>query len=210
MNKDNLFVYKLQPEDHGKKFEVILARKFHFSRKLLQKIKIGQNAWVDEEFVYLTTRGQTGQTLVVNLSVEEESTICGEDIPIDILYEDGFFLAVNKPSNQVMHPNSQYRSATLGNAVVGYWESKGESRPFRPISRIDRNTSGIVLIAKNRYAHQQLDWLSGKNLVEKIYLGIVKGSFPMDQGVLDSPIRIKPGSKIVREVHPEEIGRAHV
>ncbi|KUO66322.1 MAG: RNA pseudouridine synthase [Gracilibacter sp. BRH_c7a] len=203
MDKDNLFIYQLQPEDEGKRFENLLARRFHFSRKVLQKIKIGQNVWVDGKFVYLNTRGQAGQTLVVKVSEDEDSTIVGENLPIDIIYEDSLFLAVNKPPGQVVHPNSLYKSGTLANAVVGYWESKGESRPFRPVSRIDRNTSGIVLIAKSRYAHQQLARVSVKNQVEKKYLGVVGGSFPLDKGVFDSPIGVQPGSKIVREIHPQ-------
>lgn len=202
MDKDNLLVYQLQSEDEGKRFQHILARRFHFSRKLLQKIKIGQKIWVDGKFVYLNTKGRVGQTLVVKISEEEDSTIEGEELPIDIIYEDNLFLAVNKPPGQVVHPNSLYKSGTLANAVVGYWERKGESRPFRPISRIDRNTSGIVLIAKSRYAHQQLARIAAKNQVEKKYLGVVEGSFPLDKGVFDSPIRVQPGSKIIREIHP--------
>ncbi len=203
MDDENLLIYELQPEDEGKRFKHILARRFHFSRKLLQKIMIGQNVWLDGKFVFLNTRGQAGQTLVVKISQAEDSTIEGENLPLDIIYEDNLFLAVNKPPGQVVHPNSLYKSGTLANAVVGYWESKGESRPFRPISRIDRNTSGIVLIAKSRYAHQQLARISAKNQVEKKYFGIVGGSFPLDEGIFDSPIRVQPGSKIVREIHPE-------
>lgn len=203
MDKDNLLIYKLQKEDEGKRFKHILARRFHLSRKLLQKIMIGQNVWLDGKFVFLNTRGQAGQTLVVKISQDENSTIHGEDLPIDIIYEDNLFLAVNKPPGQVVHPNSNYKSGTLANAVVGYWENKGETRPFRPVSRIDRNTSGIVLIAKNRYAHQQLARIAAKNQVEKKYLGIVGRSFPLDKGIFNSPIRVQPGSKIVREIHPE-------
>ncbi len=203
MDKDNLLIYTLQIEDEGKRFKHILARRFHLSRKLLQKIMVGQNVWLDGKFVFLNTRGQAGQTLVVKVSQEEHSTIDGEDLPIDIIYEDNLFLAVDKPPGQVVHPNSLYKSGTLANAVVGYWENKGETRPFRPISRIDRNTSGIVLIAKNRYAHQQLARIANKNLVEKKYLGVVGGSFPLDEGIFDSPIRVQPASKIVREVHPQ-------
>lgn len=203
MNDENRLIYQLQPEDEGKRLERILFRRFHLSRKLLQKIKMGQNVWLDDKFVYLNTTGRAGQTLVVNLLQEEDSTLSGEDLALDILYEDSLFLAVNKPPGQVVHPTPLHRCGTLANAVVGYWERKGEFRPFRPVSRIDRNTSGIVMVAKSRYSHQQLAHLSATNLVEKKYLGLVEGSFPLKEGVLDYPIRVQPGSKIVREVHPE-------
>lgn len=201
MNANKLFTYTLTPEDDGRKYQDILLRRFHFSRKVLQKLKVGENVWIDGKFTYLTARGKTGQTLVVNILEEEPATVSGETLPIEILFEDEIFLAINKPPGQVIHPNSRYQTGTLANVVVGYWESKGEARPFRPVSRIDRNTSGVVLIAKSRYAHQQLAALSIRNKVEKKYLGIVEGDFPLEQGEWPLPIRIKPGSKIVREVH---------
>ncbi|NLI91909.1 MAG: RluA family pseudouridine synthase [Peptococcaceae bacterium] len=203
MFSDTIFTYVLKKEDEGKKLEEILYRHFHFSRKLIQKIKIGENAWLDGEFVFLNTRGKAGQTLTVNIMGEELSTIEGENNPIHILYEDDLFLAVNKPPGQTVHPNSRYPFGTLANSVVGYWESKNESRPFRPISRIDRNTSGIVLIAKTRFAHQQLAWQAGKNLLGKRYLGIVEGQFFPDQGEFSSPIALQAGSKIIREISPK-------
>jgi 23S rRNA pseudouridine1911/1915/1917 synthase len=203
MTANTLFTYTLIPEDDGRKFQDILLRRFHFSRKVLQKLKIGENVWIDGNFTYLTARGKTGQTLAVNILEEEPATIRGELLPIEIIYEDEIFLAVNKPPGQVIHPNSRYRTGTLANAVIGYWGSKGETRPFRPVSRIDRNTSGIVLIAKSRYAHQQLAALSVKNKVEKKYLGLSEGHSPLTQGEWSFPIRLKPGSKIVREAHPD-------
>lgn len=203
MNKEGLFIYQIKPEDEGKKFEHLLFRKFHFSRKIIQKLKVGENVWLDQKFVYLNTRGQAGQILVVNLAEPESSTISGEQSPIDILFEDDLFLAVNKPAGQLVHPTCLNTFGTLGNAVVGYWEKEGIKRPFRPIFRIDRNTSGIVVIAKNRYAHQQLARISAKNQVAKKYLGVVTGSFPLEEGVFDSAIRVQPGSTVVREIHPD-------
>ncbi|UWG98947.1 RluA family pseudouridine synthase [Dehalobacter sp. DCM] len=203
MTDIRLFIYTLTSEDDGRKFQDILLRRFHFSRKILQKLKIGENVWVDGQFTYLTSRGHAGQTLSVNIQDDASATVPGEPLPIDILYEDDLFLAVNKPPGQVVHPNARYQSGTLANAVLGYWENKGESRPFRPISRIDRNTSGIVLIAKSRYAHQQLASLSAKNEVEKIYLGLVQGKIPLDEGTWSTPIRLKAGSKIQRIAAPD-------
>lgn len=203
MTDEKLFLYTLTNDDEGRKYQDILFRRFHFSRRVLQKLKLGENVWVDGRFTYLTARGHAGQTLSVNTQDEESPTVQGELLPLTILYEDDLFLAVNKPPGQVVHPNARYQSATLANAVLGYWESKGEPRPFRPVSRIDRNTSGIVLIAKSRYAHQQLASLSAKNKVSKMYLGIVTGNMTPNEGEWSFPIRLKSGSKIVRETAPD-------
>lgn len=201
-SKAGLMTYVLTSEDEGRKLEEILLRRFHLSRKVLQKLKIGENAWLDGKFVYLNTRGKVGQTLTVKITEQESATIQGENLSISILYEDDLYLAVNKPPGQVVHPNSLYQSGTLANAVVGYWAGKNESRPFRPVSRIDRNTSGIVLVGKTRFAHQQLSWQTKRNLVEKKYLGIVQGCFPLAEGEFPYPIALKPGSRIVREINP--------
>jgi len=198
-----IFTYVLKPEDERKKLEQLLFRQFHFSRKLLQKIKVGENAWLDGKFVYLNTRGLAGQTLKVNLLEEESTSIVGDDTALDILFEDDLFLAVNKPAGQIVHPNPRYPTGTLANAVLGYWKKKHESRLFRPIFRIDRNTSGIVVIAKTRYAHQQLAWQSDKNLIDKKYLGLVQGAVTQERGEFSYPIGLQPGSKIVREIHQD-------
>lgn len=202
MPTEQLFTYTLTAEDEKRKIQEILLRRFHFSHKVLQGIKQGENAWLDGEFVRLNTRGKAGQTLVVNVGPKEYSNLPAEAAPLDILYEDEILLAVNKPAGQVVHPTGGYLSGTLANAVTGYWENSGQSRPFRSIFRIDRNTSGIVLIAKSRFAHQQMAWLSARNLVNKNYFGFVQGIFPLEKGEFSSSIRLKEGSGIIRQTHP--------
>lgn len=203
MLKDDLWEYTLQPQDHGKKYQEILARKFHFSRKLLQKLKQGEHAWVNGKFTYLTTRGKAGDQLALQLQMEEMPNIPGELLPLDILFEDEFLLIANKPHGQVVHPTPRYPSGTLGNAVVGYWNSKDTPHPFRPVHRIDRNTSGIVVIAKNRFTHQQLAYQLEHKLIHKYYIGFVHGQIEEDQGIIDQPIGLVPGSFIQHTVSPE-------
>ncbi|NLO98306.1 MAG: RluA family pseudouridine synthase [Peptococcaceae bacterium] len=203
MTTGKLFTYVLKPEDHGKKYEDILRRRFCFSAKLIQRLKIGEKVWVDGKFTFLNVRGQAGQTLVANIEEEEIPTIRAEHLPLEILFEDSFFLAVNKPPGQVVHPTRGYQTGTLANAVTGYWLEKGEPRIFRPVFRIDKNTSGLVLIAKSRYTHHQMNVLTARNKIVKKYLGLVQGQFPRDEGQFDQSIRLKNGSFIQREVHEE-------
>lgn len=202
-NEFDLWTYTLQPTDEGKKYEEILSRQFHFSRKLLQNLKIGERVWVDGQFRFLNARGRAGETLTIQLHTSESTTIPGENLPLEILYEDEYILAVNKPAGQVVHPTPRYPTGTIGNAVVGYWLARGEARPFRPIHRIDRNTSGVVVVAKNQFAHQQLAWQLEHHKIHKRYLGIVDGCVQKDQGTVDAPISLIPGSFIQRQVSPE-------
>lgn len=203
MQKEELWEYTLQPQDNGKKYQDILAHKFHFSRKLLQSLKQGEHAWINGKFTYLTARGQAGDLLSVQLLGEEPPNIPGEQLPLDILFEDDYLLIVNKPPGQVVHPNHRYPTGTLGNAVVGYWQAKETPHRFRPIHRIDRNTSGVVVIAKSRFAHQQLAYQLEHNLIHKHYLGFVQGCVLEDQGKMDQTIALTPGSFIQRTVSPD-------
>lgn len=203
MTLNDLWQYTLQPSDHGRKYQEILSRKFHFSRGLLQELKQGENVWVDGVFTYLTARGAAGQTIAIQLGLEEAATIAGERLPLNILFEDDYLIAVDKPPGQVVHPTPRYPSGTIGNAVVGYWEQKGEARTFRPIHRLDRNTSGVILIAKNRFAHQQLAWQLERGTIVKKYLGFVGGQFAQNAGLMDGPIGLAPGSFIQRQVRPD-------
>lgn len=202
MNRPNLWEYRLRAEDSGQKYLSILQHKFHFSVKLLQRLKQGERVWVNGKFSYLTTRGKEGDTLSIQLFSEEEASIQGEDLPLDILYEDEYLLAVNKPVGQVVHPNRRYPTNTLGNAVIGHWERKGENRLYRPIHRIDRNTSGVVVVAKNQFAHQQLAWQLERGHIHKRYHGFVEGVVPEDEGTIDDPIGFAPDSFIKRQINP--------
>ena len=211
MNAQNtLWEYRLQAEDSGQKYLTILLHKFHFSLKLLQRLKQGERVWVNGSFTYLTARGKEGETLSIQLFSDEEANIPGEDLPLAILYEDEYLLAVNKPVGQVVHPTHRYLTNTLGNAVIGYWERKGERRLYRPIHRIDRNTSGVVVIAKNQFAHQQLAWQLERGQLHKRYFGFVEGVVCETEGTIDDPIGFAPDSFIKRQVQPKgQSARTH-
>jgi 23S rRNA pseudouridine1911/1915/1917 synthase len=196
-----LWEYRLQSGDSGQKYLTILLHKFHFSLKLLQRLKQGERVWVNGVFTYLTARGKEGETLSILLHSDEETNIQGEDLPLDILYDDEYLLAVNKPVGQVVHPTHRYLTNTLGNAVIGYWERKGEHRLYRPIHRIDRNTSGVVIIAKNQFAHQQLAWQLERGQILKRYYGFVEGVVRENEGTIEDPIGFAPDSFIKRQVH---------
>lgn len=199
-SQHTLWEYHLQGEDSGQKYLSILRHKFHFSLKLLQRLKQGERVWVNGSFSYLTARGKEGDRLSIQLFSNEEATIPGEDLPLAILYEDEYLLAVNKPIGQVVHPNHRYLTNTLGNAVAGYWERQGEQRLYRPIHRIDRNTSGVVIIAKNQFAHQQLAWQLERGRIHKRYYGFVEGIVCENQGSIVDPIGFAPHSFIKRQV----------
>ena len=135
--------------------------------------------------------------IVVSLPEEESSFIEPREGELDIVFEDSHLLVVNKPPYMPVHPAKQHQTDTLANIAVWYAAQKGESYVFRTHNRLDRNTSGLVLIAKDKYSVNLL-----KNKVRKTYLALVHGQ-PKEEGTVDAPIGLRDDSKIVRCVRPD-------
>ncbi len=126
-----------------------------------------------------------------------ESRLAPESVELDILYEDDYILAINKPAGMVVHPGAGVASGTLANAVLGYLGSSnlsdigGKDRPG-VVHRLDRETSGVILIAKRNDVHYRLSRLFEERKVGKTYLARVWGSLEFDEDVVDVPIERHP------------------
>lgn len=190
--------YKITENDENKTVKAILQNQLHLSNRLITKLKTHQKILVNQQVAWVNEIPPVGALIQVILEIEEEDNILPQKGDLDILYEDEFFLAVNKPANLVVHPSSYHPDSTLANFVKEYLKNH---KKIRPINRIDRDTSGIVLFAKNEYIQEAF-----KNLPEKPqkeYIAIVWGTFSQKQGTISLPIARKPGSLIEREVNFE-------
>ena len=118
---------------------------------------------------------------------------------LTILYEDAHLLAVDKPAGMLIHPSHSKLTGTLANLVLGYYQTTGQSCAFHPLTRLDRDTSGIVLLAKNAHIHSLLQ----NTPVRKTYHALVYGCPPKDSGTIDAPIARKPLPSLLREVNPD-------
>lgn len=137
---------------------------------------------------------KAGAVITVNLPGEQSEYIEPVEGKLDILYEDSFILAVNKPPFMPVHPVKQHQTDTLANIVVYYAHKRGESYVFRAHNRLDRDTSGIVLIAKDKFTINKL-----KNGVKKTYTALVHGKIGHG-GTIAKPIGLLDDSKMVRHV----------
>jgi 23S rRNA pseudouridine1911/1915/1917 synthase len=126
-----------------------------------------------------------------------------ENIPIDIVYEDAYFLAVNKPAGMLVHPTTNHPGGTLANGIKYYFASKGLDIPVRLANRIDMDTSGLVIIAKSGEAHAAIAAQFDKESCEKFYLAAAEGSFASCHGIIDMPIGIDETNPIRRAVRPD-------
>ena len=145
---------------------------------------------------------QPGDVITVCLE-EPEPQYEAEEGELTVLYEDDHFLAVEKPAGMLIHPSHCQNSGTLANLVVGYYQKKGLKCAFHPITRLDRDTFGIVLLAKNSHAHALMTAQQEHGTIRKIYHALVFGGPEQDAGIIDAPIARKPLPSLLREVRPD-------
>ena len=122
---------------------------------------------------------------------------------LSILYEDEHLLAVDKPAGMLIHPSRSRLTDTLANFVLGYYEKTGQSCAFHPITRLDRDTFGIVLLAKNAHIHALCNTLHNEGKLQKFYRALVYGGPEAEEGIIDAPIQRLPLPSLLRQVSPE-------
>ena len=176
----------------------ILREEMGLSAGLMNRLKWTGALKVNGQSVHTDFPVQPGDT--VTAVVEEESPdYPAEDLPLTILYEDAYLLAVDKPQGMLIHPSSARNTGTLANAVAGYYRRTGSTGAFHPLTRLDRDTFGIVLIAKNGYACALLQ----RSRPRKTYHALTLGGPEDDSGLIDAPIARKPLPSLLREIRPD-------
>ena len=130
---------------------------------------------------------------------EEEPNYPPQYGELTILYEDDHFLAVDKPAGMLIHPSHSKNDGTLANFVLGYYVCTGQKCAFHPVTRLDRDTFGIVLLTKNSHIHALMQQTS----LKKTYHALVSGGPAEDAGIIDAPIARKPLPSLLREVRAD-------
>ena len=179
----------VRQEDEGKKIREVLEKYYKVSGKLLAQVRLTEyGLTINEERVYTSAPVQAGEVVRLRMEREESTDILPQEMPLEIIYEDDYLLIVNKPAGIVVHPTHGHYTNTLANGVVHYWKSKGERFRFRPIHRLDEETSGIVAIAKNGFIHQQLSEQMQQDGFDKQYVAFVYGVPSPATALIDAPI----------------------
>ena len=186
--------YTVPPAFDGDTMQNFLRRDCGLSWRMVVKLKrVERGITLDGVPVRTIDRIKAGQTVRLRMP-EDTVRIDAVDMPLAVVWEDDNLLVVNKPPYLAVHPSAGLPDPTLANAVVGYYRRRGEEHSFRPVNRLDRNTSGLLLVGKNAHATYAL---AGK--VHKEYLALVLGNL-QGAGCIDQPIRVKDGCCITREV----------
>ena len=160
-------------------------------------------------WAYVNTLLSKGDTLTLTLSEDESSEkIPPVNLPLHILYEDEDILVLNKPADMPIHPSLNNYENTLANAVAYYYDSQNIPFVFRCINRLDRDTTGVTMLAKNPFSAGILSEMVRNREIHREYVAIADGIFLQKEGIVDAPIGRKEGSTIEREINLETGERA--
>ena len=179
----------------------IIRRELALSSGLVKRLKWQDALLLNGVPVHTNARVRPGDRVTVDLS-ETVVGYEGEDVPLNILYEDDCCLAVDKPRGMLVHPSPRRNSGTLANAVLGYYQRTGQACGVHPVTRLDRDTFGVVLFAKNAYIHEKFCEMQKKHQISKTYHASVYGTKMADFGLIDLPILKLPGRSLLRTVAP--------
>ncbi len=176
-------------ENEKVRIDNYLSDKLDISRSKVQKLIKDGNVLVNGQSVNVSYKVKIGDVIEYSLDLNEDTDITPEDIPIDIVYEDADLLVINKASGMVVHPAPGHYTGTLVNALLYRFNlNSGEANRPGIVHRLDKDTSGLMLVAKNEFIHEKLSEMIGKKDVERKYLAIVDGLIKHDTGTIDAPI----------------------
>lgn len=177
----------------------ILKQEFQISARLLHKLIIAKHVMLNKTIVDTRSLITIGDVIHVNLDFEDESNnIISTEMNLNIIFEDDALLILNKPAGIAVHPSFLHYKDSLSNGVKFYFDSIGLKRKIRPVNRLDLNTSGLIIFAKNEYVQECLIQQMNKHVFEKEYIAIVSGKFDDKTGTIDLPIARKENSIIER------------
>ncbi len=201
--------YHITEDDAGLRIEQYLRRHGYSRQNLTDLKKMRESVLLNGVWSYLTQTLSSGDSLVIRIQETEVSAkIPPSPLPLDILYEDEDILVVNKPAGMPIHPSMNNYYNSLANACAYYYQQQNKPFIFRCTNRLDRDTSGVTVIAKHMVSSNILSSYAYKHLIDREYLAIVRGNVIPSSGTIDAPLSRKSGSVIERIVDFEHGERA--
>ena len=194
------FYYKIEEAYHGQTISSYLKGKGYPHAVMIHLKKTPEGILLNGQWEYVNTRLSSGDFLEIRL-IEESSSQNIQPLyaPFSIVYEDADILVVNKPANMPIHPSINHYEHTLANAVCYYYENQGIPYTFRCANRLDKDTTGLTIIAKHMLSSAILSQDVANRAVHRKYLAIVKGE-TNNFGTIDAPIGRKDASAILRVI----------
>ena len=190
-----LNIVEIDKNNCGKRIDVFLASSTEFSRSNIQRLIEEEKILVNSKKTKVSYKVQENDKITIKNEEPKDILLKAQDIPIDVLYQDNDIIVVNKPKGLVVHPANGNPDGTLVNAIMSICKGSlsgigGEIRPGI-VHRLDKDTSGVIVIAKNDKAHINISEQIKNHEVEKTYIALVKGIVKENQATINMPIRKK-------------------
>lgn len=178
----------VQKEFEGRKIREFLKEELGLSSRLIRSASIDKRIFVDNKAIKMNYVLKANEEILIDLCKDETQNIDPEKMDLDVVYEDEDIIVINKSPNMVVHPTKRYKSGTLANGLMYYFKETNQKCIVRLVSRLDMDTSGLIIVAKNQYAHMELSKEKSKQEVEKRYIAVVHGQLENLEGTIDLPI----------------------
>ena len=195
------FSYTVLETDKELLVKGLLKRRIGISTRLIRKLMDSDGVFKNNERARMNEKLSVGDLITISLP-DEHSDFESENIQMEICYEDEDILIVNKPAGIVVHPTKGHQTGTVANAIMYYMEKTNQQFKIRFINRLDKDTSGLLIIGKNSFSQDEMSRQMQDNNIVKRYIAIVKGHFLESEGTIDLPIGQNEG-EIRRIVHKE-------
>ena len=201
---ERIFEYQISSAEEGRKLGDFLREK-GYSRQLLRQLKETEDGLLrNGQPTFMTIALKNGDQIRVRLleKAEGSEAIMPAPLPFEIVYEDEDLLVINKPADMPIHPSFQNHGNTLADALTWHYQQQGKEFVYRCINRLDRDTTGLLIVARHQLSASILSDMVRKREIHREYLAIVEG-IPPEKGTISAPIGRKEGSAILREVNFE-------
>lgn len=192
--------HRVTEEEAGRTVEEILTGPIRVSRRMIQRLTRSDGIRLDRRPTRLRRTVRAGEVVAARVATDEPSGLEPVEMPLDVVLEDEDVLVLNKAPFLLVHPVAPHHRATLAHGVTHHFLAQGLRTRVRPVHRLDRDTSGLLLIAKSAFAHQILDRQLRNREMRREYLALVSGEVEAEEGVVDAPIARHPHDPSLRAV----------
>lgn len=200
MKKKDTFI--VDKDSVGMTLRNYLSKRLQFSRRSIIALKKNGGALLNGTLSHMNAILQESDVIDISFEDSESENILPEQMELDIVFEDDSIIVINKKPGMPVHPTRKHIIGTLANGLAYYWMDREEPIKIRPINRLDKDTSGLVVFAKNAHIQHLLSFYVGKEEFKKEYLAVVHGQMKEEEGTIDLPIareQERAMKRVVRE-----------
>ncbi|HEX8904700.1 MAG TPA: RluA family pseudouridine synthase, partial [Longimicrobiaceae bacterium] len=195
--------HRVSADEAGRTVQEVLTGPMQVSRRMIQKLTRARGILLNRRAAYLGRKVKAGDVVAARVGFEEEAGLAPVAMPLAIVHEDDDVLLLDKPPFLLVHPTSPEQKETLSHGVAHHFAQRGVRAKVRPVHRIDRDTSGLVLFAKSAVSHARLDAQLREGGLQRVYQAVVDGVVEEDEGIVDAPIGRDPRRPHLRAVRDD-------